>query len=131
MLKSFFVLILIGVFASPCFSAEQTSAPFFPAQPERDASVVEVPGVIGLQIGKAREILEAARLKVNLIDIPGNLSVEKMNQLPVMQQQPPAGWRLKAGAQITLSPLGQKQGVPQFKAPAEASPSPGPKPETR
>lgn len=131
MLKSFFVLILIGVFATPCFSAEQTSPPSFPAQTERDASVVEVPGVIGLQIGKAREILEAARLKVNLVDIPRNLSAEKINQLPVMQQLPPAGWKLKAGAQITLSPLEQKQGTPQFKTPAEASSSPGPKPATR
>lgn len=97
--------------------------------PAASAMIVEVPNVVGLEIGKAREILEAAQLKVQVIDVQRELAASAVNRLKVTRQQPPAGWKLKAGTTIALSPATQTREMPQMKAPADGMSKPMVKPD--
>lgn len=129
MRKLFVALLLVGFFATVCSSAERKAQPSFPVQPAQNASIVVVPKVVGMEFGKAKEVLQEAQLKVVHVDIPKGLSEKEINRLKVMEQQPPAGWKLKAGTSITLSPLERKQIMPQFTPSPGSASKPMPKPE--
>lgn len=129
MMKFFGVLILLACLGNVSFAADKPSPSPFAPPPGSNALMVEVPNVVGLEIGKAREILEAKRLKVLVIDVQPGLAPNAVNRLKVTRQQPPAGWKLQAGTSIALSPSTQSRDMPQMKAPADAMPNPMSKPE--